>query len=261
MARAHTRNARIDSIVFRTQFLLIGSQVGFFQTAFTSVAVACFDTLTADTVAGIALGCCDGYRPARLRTQAVRQYGIVGVVILFVQSFKAVVFVADITFRQDIVGIVFLRVGGGARSRVTGIAAHVFGFMTLAARQHQQTFGVFMETGGCYRYAVAAVAAAVAVFQTEMTAFTCIDKITRRERDHVHHAAERIAAIERGIRAFDNIDLLERVAFDHIASRNRAVGAAACIRFGNAHAVHHHQNAVAIYASDIDTCMTAAVVV
>ena len=94
-----------------------------------------------------------------------------------------------------------------------------------------------------------------------MTAFVRIDEIARRERDHVHHAAERIAAVERGIRAFDNIDLLERVAFDHIASRNRAVGTAACIRFGNAYAVHHHQNAVAVYASDIDTRMTAAIVV
>ena len=261
MARAHTRNARIDGIVFRTQFLLIGSQIGFFQTAFASVAVARFDTLTADTVTSIALGCCDGYWSARLRTQAVCQYGIVGVVILFVQSFQAVAFVADIAFRQDIVGIVFLRVGGGARSRVAFVAAHVFRFVPLATRQHQQAFGVFMETGGCRRYAVAAVAAAVAVFQTEMTAFVRIDKITRRERDHVHHATERIAAVQRGIRTFDNIDLLERVAFDHITSRNRAVGATSCIRFGNAHAVHHHQNAVAVYASDIDTGMTAAVVV
>ena len=133
--------------------------------------------------------------------------------------------------------------------------------MTLAARQHQQTFGVFMETGGCRRHAMAAVAAAVAVFQTEMPAFARIDEITRRERHHIHHTAERIAAVQRGIRTFNNIDLLERVAFDHIASRNRAVGAAACIRFGNTHAVHHHQNAVAVYASDIDTGMTAAVVV
>ena len=261
MARAHTRNARIDGIVFRTQFLLIGSQVGFFQTAFASVAVACFDTLTADTVASIALRCCDGYRPARLRTQAVCQYGIVGVVILFVQSFQAVAFVADIAFRQDIVGIVFLRVGGSTRSRVAGIAAHVFGFMTLTARQHQQTFGVFMETCHSRRYAMAAVTAAVTVFQTKITAFAFIDEITRRERHHIHHAAERVAAIQRGIRTFYNIDLLERVAFDHITSRNRAVGAAACIRFGNAHAVHHHQNAVAVYASDIDTRMTAAVIV
>ena len=133
--------------------------------------------------------------------------------------------------------------------------------MTLAARQHQQTFGVFMETCHSRRYAMAAVAAAVAVFQTKITAFAFIDEITRRERHHIHHTAERVAAIQRGIRAFDNIDLLECVAFDHIASRNRAVGAAACIRFGNAHAVHHHQNAVAVYASDIDTGMTAAVVV
>ena len=179
MARAHTRNARIDGIVFRTQFLLIGSQVGFFQTAFASVAVARFDALTADTVAGIALRCCDGYRPARLRTQAVCQYGIVGVVILFVQSFQAVAFVADIAFHQDIVGIVFLRVGGSTRSRVAGITTHVFGFMTLAARQHQQTFGVFMET--CYSRgnSMAAVAAAVAVFQTKITAFARIDKIAR----------------------------------------------------------------------------------
>ena len=182
-------------------------------------------------------------------------------VILLVQSFKAVAFVADIAFRQDIVGIVFLRVGGGARSRVAFVAAHVFRFVPLAARQHQQTFGVFMEAGGCRRYAVAAVAAAVAVFQTEMPAFARIDEIARRERDHVHHAAERIAAVERGIRAFDNIDLLERVAFDHITSRNRTVGAAACIRFGNAYAVHHHQNAVAVYAPDINARMATAVVV
>ena len=33
--------------------MLIGSQVCFFQTAFASVAVACFDTLTADAVAGV----------------------------------------------------------------------------------------------------------------------------------------------------------------------------------------------------------------
>ena len=261
MARAHTRNTRIDGIVFRTQFLLIGSQVGFFQTAFASVAVARFDTLTADTVASIALGCCDGYRPARLRTQAVCQHGVVGVVILFVQSFKTVAFVADIAFRQNIVGIVFLWIGGSTRSRVAGIAAHVFGFMTLTARQHQQTFSVFMETCHSRRHAMAAVATAVAVFQTEMPAFARIDKIARRERDHVHHAAERVAAVQRGIRTFNNIDLLKRVTFDHIASRNRAVGAAACIRFGNAHAIHHHQNAVAVYASDIDTGMTAAVVV
>ena len=182
-------------------------------------------------------------------------------VILFVQSFKAVVFVADTAFRQDIVGIVFLRVGGGARSRVAFVAAHVFRFVSLAARQHQQTFSVFMETGGCRRYAVAAVAAAVTVFQTEMPAFARIDEIARRERDHVHHAAERIAAVERGIRAFDNIDLLERVAFYHIASRNRAVGTAARVGLGNAHAVHHHQDAVAVYAADIDACMTAAVVI
>ncbi len=118
-----------------------------------------------------------------------------------------------------------------------------------------------METGGCRRYTVAAVAAAVAVFQTEMPAFARIDKITRRKRHHIHHATERIAAVQRGIRAFDNIDLLKRVAFDHIASRNRAVGTAARVGLGNAHAVHHHQDAVAVYASDIDTGMTAAVVV
>ena len=261
MARAHARHADIDGIVFCTQFLLIGSQVRFFQTTFASVAVARFDTLTADAVSGVALGCCNGYRPARLRTQAVCQYSIVGVVILLVQSFKAVAFVADIAFRQDIVGIVFLRVGSSTRSRVAGIAAHVFGFMTLTARQHQQTFGVFMETCHSRSNSMAAVAAAVTVFQPKITAFAFIDEITWRKRHHVHHAAERIAAVERGIRSFDNIDLLERVAFDHIASRNRAVGAAACIRFGNAHAVHHHQNAVAVYASDIDTGMTAAVVV
>ena len=94
-----------------------------------------------------------------------------------------------------------------------------------------------------------------------MPALARIDKIARRERDHVHHAAKRIAAVERGIRSFDNIDLLERVAFNHIASRNRAVGTAARVGFGYAHAVHHHQDAVAVYASDIDARMTAAVVV
>ena len=94
-----------------------------------------------------------------------------------------------------------------------------------------------------------------------MTAFARIDKITRRERDHVHHAAKRIAAVERGIRTFDNINLLERVAFDHIASRNRAVGAAARVGLGNAYAVHHHQDAVAVYAADIDARMTATVVI
>ena len=118
-----------------------------------------------------------------------------------------------------------------------------------------------METSGCRRYTVTAVAAAVAVFQTEMTTFVRIDKITRRECDHVHHAAERIATVQRGIRTFNNIDLLERVAFDHIASRNRAIGAAARVGFGNAYAVHHHQDAVAVYAADIDARMAAAVVV
>ena len=133
--------------------------------------------------------------------------------------------------------------------------------MTLAARQYQQTFSVFMETCHSRSNSMAAVAAAVAVFQTEMPAFARIDEITRRKRHHVYHTAKCIAAVQRGIRTFYNIDLLERVAFDHIASRNRAVGAAACIRFGNAHAVHHHQNAVAVYASDIDTGMTAVIVV
>ncbi|MGN6891144.1 hypothetical protein, partial [Neisseria sp. P0014.S004] len=75
-------------IVFRAQFLLIGGQVRFFQTTLAGVAVTRFNALAADAVASIALGCCDGYRPARLRTLAVCQHGVVGVVILFVQSFK-----------------------------------------------------------------------------------------------------------------------------------------------------------------------------
>ena len=93
--------------------------------------------------------------------------------------------------------------------------------MTLASRQHQQTFGIFMETCHSRSNSMAAVAAAVAVFQTEMPAFAFIDEITRRKRHHIHHAAERVAAIQRGIRAFDNIDLLERVAFDHTTVRCR----------------------------------------
>ena len=136
MARAHAGNTDIDGIVFRAQFLLIGSQVGFFQTAFASVAVACFNALAADAVAGVAFRSRYRYRPARLRTQAVCQHGVVGVVILFVQGFKTVTFVADTAFRQNIVGIVFLRIGGGARSRVAFVAAHVFRFVPLATRQH-----------------------------------------------------------------------------------------------------------------------------
>ena len=179
LARAHAGNADIDGIVFRAQFLLIGGQVRFFQTTFARIAVARFNALAADAVAGVAFRSHHRYRSARLRTQAVCQHGVVGVVILFVQGFKTVAFVADTAFCQNIVGIVFLRIGGGARSRVAFVTAHVFRFVSLTARQHQQTFGVFMETGGCRRYAVAAVAAAVAVFQTEMTAFVRIDEITR----------------------------------------------------------------------------------
>ncbi len=179
----------------------------------------------------------------------------------FVEGFEAVAFVADAAFGEDVVGFVFLRVGGGAVGGVAFVFTHVFGFVPLAAGEHQQSFGVFVIAGKGGRCAVAAVAAAPAVFEADVAAFFGIDEIARRVGNHVDHAAEGVAAVEGGVGAFDDVDLPEGVGFDHVAAGHCAVGAAAFVGFGHAHAVHHHQDAVAADAAYGKTGMATPAVV
>ena len=201
---------------------------------------------------------------AALRAAAaerIEQIGIVLAVKLFKCGFQTVVLVADIAFGQNIVAVVVLRVVAGA-AVVGGIhIAAIFAFVALAAGEHQQAFGVFAAGGGGGGYPVAAVAAAVAVFQAEVVGLIGINKIARRIGFHVDYAAQCVAAVERGIRPFHNIGLLERIGFEQIAAGNRAVATAAGIRFRQAYAVYHHQNAVAGDAADVHTCITATAVV
>ena len=171
------------------------------------------------------------------------------------------VFVADIAFGQNIVAAVVLRIVFGAAAVARIDVAFVFGFMPLAAGEHQQALGVFGVARRRGGYAVAVVAAAVAVFQAEESRLVGIDEIARRISSQIHHPAQRIAAVERGIRPFHNIRLLERIGFDQIAAGNRAVAAAARIRLRQAHTVHHHQDAVAVDAADIHARVTAPRVV
>lgn len=118
-----------------------------------------------------------------------------------------------------------------------------------------------METGEGGGGTVAAVTAAPAVFEADVAAFFGIDEIARRVGNHVDHAAEGVAAVEGGVGAFDDVDLPEGVGFDHVAAGHCAVGAAAFVGFGHAHAVHHHQDAVAADAAYGKTGMAAPAVV
>ena len=135
----------------------------------------------------------------------------------------------DFAFGQHVEILAFLLVGyraAGAGAVVFGI---VFRFVQAAAGQHQHAGENIVLAGQGGGDAVAAVSAAVAVFEPQIQRFVAADKIGGAVGAHGNGTAQSTGAVFGGIGVFADADALEGVGFDGVAVNagfGRGAGAA-----------------------------------